>query len=280
MQIIVILGLVAGALQLAVAGYALRLNRLFGPGRVGWSLFWAFSLLALLYWVQFLTPINSSLESGLTIEVVHSLIALLLFAGLVHLEALLKERIMLESKERQMREILESEVKKQTAYLMRAIEQLETEMEERKRLDGEIENLKSIKTHLFDRFVKIISETSGKSLIQALERESYVLEVDLASQRPLPPLDVGSILIFTRFVANGGRAIHHKTAVVLPPSQITFYRKTIERLIEEKALPSAARLEFERIFAVHDEYANSNPSPTSQLNGAFDEFESLKLVHF
>ncbi|MGA2823359.1 MAG: hypothetical protein ABSE72_07505, partial [Bacteroidales bacterium] len=44
-----IMGLVTGLLQFIVAGYALRLNRIFGTARVGWSLFWAFSLLALLH---------------------------------------------------------------------------------------------------------------------------------------------------------------------------------------------------------------------------------------
>ena len=46
----------AGTLQLCVAIYAIRLNRLYGSARVGWSLFWAFSLLALLHFVQSVTP--------------------------------------------------------------------------------------------------------------------------------------------------------------------------------------------------------------------------------
>ena len=46
------MGFVAGGLQFIVAGCALRLNWLFGSARVGWSLFWAFLLLALLRFVQ------------------------------------------------------------------------------------------------------------------------------------------------------------------------------------------------------------------------------------
>ena len=42
------MSLAAGLLQFAVACYALRLNRLFGATRVGWSLFAAFSAMALL----------------------------------------------------------------------------------------------------------------------------------------------------------------------------------------------------------------------------------------
>jgi len=33
---------ITGALQFIVAAYALRLNRIFGTARVGWSLFWPF----------------------------------------------------------------------------------------------------------------------------------------------------------------------------------------------------------------------------------------------
>jgi hypothetical protein len=52
------MNLISGLLQFAVAGYALRLNRIFGTARVGWSLFWAFSLLALLHVVQSATVFN------------------------------------------------------------------------------------------------------------------------------------------------------------------------------------------------------------------------------
>ena len=47
-----VMGFIASVLQFVVAGYALRLNRIFGTARVGWSLFWAFSLLALLHLFQ------------------------------------------------------------------------------------------------------------------------------------------------------------------------------------------------------------------------------------
>ena len=47
-----ILTWIAGGRQLVVGGYALRLNRLFGTAKAGWSLFCAFALLALLHLVQ------------------------------------------------------------------------------------------------------------------------------------------------------------------------------------------------------------------------------------
>ena len=84
-----VMGYVTGALQFAVAGYALRLNRSFGTARVGWSLFWAFALLALLHLFQSISSFNSGAPLWIEIEVMYSLISLLLLTGLVHIETLL-----------------------------------------------------------------------------------------------------------------------------------------------------------------------------------------------
>jgi DNA repair exonuclease SbcCD ATPase subunit len=130
---------ITGALQFAVAGYALRLNRIFGTARVGWSLFWAFSLLALLHLFQSISSFNSGVPLGVEIEVMYSLISLLLLTGMVHIETLLKERLRLEREEQRLRAELESEVKKKTAYLSRAIEELQSEIDGRKRMEVEIE---------------------------------------------------------------------------------------------------------------------------------------------
>ena len=64
-----VMGFITGALQFAVAGYALRLNRIFGTARVGWSLFWAFALLALLHLFQSVMSFNSGAPLGIEIEV-------------------------------------------------------------------------------------------------------------------------------------------------------------------------------------------------------------------
>ena len=133
------MGFITGALQFIVAGYALRLNRVFGTARVGWSLFWAFALLALLHLFQSVTSFNSGTPLGVEIEVMYSLISLLLLTGMVHLETLLKERLRLEHEEQRLRAELESEVKKKTAYLSRAIEELQSEIDGRKRMEAEIE---------------------------------------------------------------------------------------------------------------------------------------------
>jgi hypothetical protein len=139
MNLDALLNLVAGVLQFVVAGYALRLNRIFGPARVGWSLFCAFTLLALLHLFQSAPISHAEESSAITLEVIYSLISLLLLAGLAHIEALFKERLRFEQAELRLRAGLEAEVRKKTKYLTRAIEALQDEVDERKLMATELE---------------------------------------------------------------------------------------------------------------------------------------------
>lgn len=134
-----ITGCIGSIMQFVVAGYAWRLNRRYGTARVGWSLFGAFSLLALQQLVQSSAWFQASLEAVLKINVTYALISFLLLIGMVHLEAMLKERLRIESMERDMREELEREVKSKTAHLTRAIEELMNEIEANKRMGEMIE---------------------------------------------------------------------------------------------------------------------------------------------
>lgn len=135
----VFMGLVTGALQFTVAGYALRLNRIYGTARVGWSLFWAFSLLALLHLFQSVLSFNNGVQLGVEIEVMYSLISLLLLTGMVHIETLLKERLRVEQAEERLRGELETQVKQKTAHLTLAIDELKSEIVERERMEAEVE---------------------------------------------------------------------------------------------------------------------------------------------
>ena len=134
-----IMNLVAGALQFIVAGYALRLNRLFGTARIGWSLFAAFSLLALLHLVQSIATYNAGTTLGIEFEVIYSLISLLLLVGMLHLETLFKERLQLEYAQALLKKELQLEVRTKTAHLSDAIEKLRQEMDERKRMETVVE---------------------------------------------------------------------------------------------------------------------------------------------
>lgn len=131
------MGFTAGMLQFIVAAYALRLSRRFGTMRVGWSLFWAFLLLAVLHLTQSIMHGSGSTEFGLKVDAMDALISMLLLIGLVHLEAMLKERVRVEQEEKRLRAELESEIRKKTDYLMRALESLQAEMDERKRAESE-----------------------------------------------------------------------------------------------------------------------------------------------
>ncbi len=142
MNFTTIMGFVAGALQFVVAGYALRLNRLFGTKRVGWSLFWAFLLLALLHLMQSIMHGGFGPELGVKVDVMNVLISLLLLIGMVHLEALLKERKRAELEEQRLRIELQEEIKRKTDYLSRAIEQLQSEMDHSKKMENEAQTVR------------------------------------------------------------------------------------------------------------------------------------------
>lgn len=133
------IALATGLIQFGVAGYALRLDRLFGVARVGWSLFWAFFLLALLHLIQTLIPINPVANASVTVNVMYALISMLLLISMAHLESLLKERVRVEREEKRIRGELEWEVQKKTAHLTRAIQELQAEIDGRKQAEAEVE---------------------------------------------------------------------------------------------------------------------------------------------
>ena len=158
-----ILNVVAGLLQFVVAGYALRLNRIFGPQRVGWSLFCAFALMALLHLTQSVAIADAGTQSAIMIEVMYSLVSLLLLAGMAHLEALFNERLRIEQESIRLRAELELEVKKKTMYLTRTIEALESEIEERKRVEAELE-----------AHIELLAATRRTSVLVTGDAQKYV----------------------------------------------------------------------------------------------------------
>jgi hypothetical protein len=160
------MSLVAGGLQFVVAGYALRLNRLFGTSRVGWSLFCAFALLALLHLIQSVTPsLEVAGQSGIKIEVMYALISLLLLTGMVHMEGLLKERLRMTKMEEGLRAELQEEVKKKTAYMMRAMEELQAEIDARKSMEAQVEESTS---QLFSASRQVKAAESVNGLVEGM----------------------------------------------------------------------------------------------------------------
>src|SRR5438128_116369 len=104
----------AGLLQLSVAAYALRLNRLFGARHVGWSLFFAFALLGASHLVQSIGPLRTTSDLRMGVEVIYGLVSLLLLTGMVHMEGLLKIRHQMESEKQRLLQELETRVLEKT----------------------------------------------------------------------------------------------------------------------------------------------------------------------
>ncbi len=96
-----LLALLSCILEPGIAGYALRLNRVFGCQRVGWCVFCAFSVLALLHLVHLLQP--GAAPFGL----IDCLILGLLLLGMASAEALCAGRVRLERKHRELQAELE-----------------------------------------------------------------------------------------------------------------------------------------------------------------------------
>jgi C4-dicarboxylate-specific signal transduction histidine kinase len=155
------MSLIAGVMQFGVACYALRLNRLFGSSRVGWSLFVAFAAMALLRLVLSLDLFRGVIV-GVGVEVVYVLTSILLLTGMAHLETLLKERRRVESLEHNAQARLESQVREQTSELLKANEELQrtadslkAEIDQRKEMQSQNE-----KTH---RELLKVSRAAGMS---------------------------------------------------------------------------------------------------------------------
>jgi C4-dicarboxylate-specific signal transduction histidine kinase len=133
-------------LQLCVACYALRLNRLFGTQRVGWSLFSAFTLMGLVHLLPSTRLLDPVSAVHVRADMLFPIASMLLLAGMVHIETLLKIRQSVERQQERMRAELELRVKGKTAELIAANEELkltavrlEDEVAERKRVARQME---------------------------------------------------------------------------------------------------------------------------------------------
>lgn len=138
---------IGSILQLCVACYALRLNRLFGTNRVGWSLFSAFSLMAILHLLQLTQPFPAVPAFAVRVEIIFPFVSILLLTGMVHIETVFKARLQMEREEQRMRSELEFRVKEKTAELTKANEELkqtatrlEAEVAERKEMTEQMKN--------------------------------------------------------------------------------------------------------------------------------------------
>ena len=133
-----IVGTLALTLQVAVAGYALWLNRSFGTRWAAWALCIAFLLMAFMHLNEAWEPAVTVSAFGLQPQLAYMFISLLLLLGLSHLGTVLRERQNAQILIRQARDQLEVRVNERTAELVRTNEQLGKEIEQRKQAEAEI----------------------------------------------------------------------------------------------------------------------------------------------
>jgi len=138
-----IIRLTSGLLQFGVAWYALRLGRLFRSTLMGWLLFGALSLLALLSLFLAVEPSDAGTQWGIKVDVIYSL---LLLAGMTRLYPGLKNFLREEEAKRQALDKWESQVKEQWMELIKVneklrqtVNRLETEIAERKQAQEQVE---------------------------------------------------------------------------------------------------------------------------------------------
>src|SRR5882724_4345224 len=94
-----IFGILAGALQLTIPSYALRLVRRFGAQQVGWFLVSAFALLGLLHLLEPLRPVGNNGGPIHGLDAIYAVGSMLLLIGMAHVETLISEKFQAARKE-------------------------------------------------------------------------------------------------------------------------------------------------------------------------------------
>jgi PAS domain S-box-containing protein len=129
-------GATAGALQLVVPSYGLRLVRRFGVHRVGWFLVTAFVSLAALHLLEPMSPTTAGSPPDIVLNVVYAVGSVLLLVGMGHMETFFTQYERSRSSEESLNHHWEEQVKKKTAHLERANEELEEEIARRQQAES------------------------------------------------------------------------------------------------------------------------------------------------
>jgi len=120
-------GATAGALQLVVPSYGLRLVRRFGTHRVGWFLVTAFVSLAALHLLEPMNPTTAGSPPDVVLNIVYAIGSVLLLVGMGHMDTFFSQYevlcthsfIILESKasKQEVCRILSAECSKESLFL-------------------------------------------------------------------------------------------------------------------------------------------------------------------
>jgi two-component system cell cycle sensor histidine kinase/response regulator CckA len=140
---------IAGALQLFVPSYALRLVRRFGTQRVGWFIVTAFVSLALLHLLGPQKPGKSVFASAAGMELIYAVGSVLLIIGMGHMETIFAEREQAQSSKESLKRQLESRVQEETTFLARTNQTLIHEIARRDEIQSSLEESRARYQSLF-----------------------------------------------------------------------------------------------------------------------------------
>ena len=175
--------LISGVLQLGVAWYVLRLGRLFKSTFVGWLLFGALTIMALLNSAYAVVPLGAAAQWGIQVSLLYTM---LLLVGLARFYSGLQTFLRQDATERRALDDWELQVKEQWVELNKANERLretvskrEAEIAERKQgqeqLEKKMKELKAAARHL-------------EATVRQLEEEVRQREQALTPPEPVAPL--------------------------------------------------------------------------------------------
>ena len=102
----------AGALQLVVPSYGLRLVRRFGTQRVGWFLVTAFVSLAALHLLEPMNPTTAGSQPDIVLNIVYAVGSVLLLVGMGHMETFFSQYERSRSSEANLNSHWEEQVRK------------------------------------------------------------------------------------------------------------------------------------------------------------------------
>jgi two-component system, cell cycle sensor histidine kinase and response regulator CckA len=126
----------AGALQLVVPSYGLRLVRRFGVQRVGWFLVVAFATLASLHLLEPVGPSGRGFGPDFALNVVYTAGSVLLLIGMGHMHTFFSQHERARCSEENLNEQWQEQVEKKTTHLTRANEALQQEITRRQHAEA------------------------------------------------------------------------------------------------------------------------------------------------
>lgn len=204
----------AGALQLVVPSYGLKLVRRFGVHRVGWFLVVAFASLASLHLLEPTSPVGPGFGPDFALNVVYAAGSVLLLIGMGHMQTHFSQFERARTSEEKLNEYWEEKVRKQTATLTEANENLQREVVRRQQAESVLKQSEEQYRFLFTEnpqpmWVFALPECRFLAVNKAAARHyGFTPEefMRMAPQDLLPPDQVEA------FVAETGQSCAHAEA--------------------------------------------------------------------